>query len=242
MTETKIVKAIVLSSFDYKEKDKLVELFCLELGKITAVLKSCKSPSAKLKFAFQPFCFAEYSIIRVGKFYQITDAKLIDSFFDLTLDLNTYYHANLTLELASISLDVEEQNTELFLLLINTLKRICYDKKPVDLTVAKYCEDIMNMLGYQINFLNCSNCKMPYLSKVYLNLDSGAFVCSSCKDESAMQISNQAFSLLKILNNTEYDRLNTIKISGSVAREAILTLCKNLEHRLLKIIHSAKFI
>ena len=67
--ETKIIKGIVLSSYDYKEKDKLVEIFSAEQGKIIAILKGCKAPSAKLKFAFQPFCFAEFSIIRSGKFY-----------------------------------------------------------------------------------------------------------------------------------------------------------------------------
>lgn len=242
MTETQIVKGIVLSSFDYKEKDKLVEVFTLEFGKITAVLKGCKSPNAKLKFAFQPFCFAEFSIVKLGKFYQIIDAKLIDSFFDLTLDLNTYYLSSLILELVSVSVEFEEQNPYLFLLCINALKHVCYDNLPANLVALKFCEDIMNMLGYKIDFQNCSSCGMPYIGKVYLNLDSGAFVCSACKSENCLQISNQAFSLLKILNNTEYQRLGSIKIADSVARESILTLCKNLEYRLLKIIHSAKFV
>jgi DNA repair protein RecO (recombination protein O) len=242
LTQTEIVKGIVLSSFDYKEKDKLVEVFTVEHGKITAVLKGCKSPNAKLKFAFQPFCFAEFSIVRLGKFYQIIDAKLIDSFFDLTKDLNTYYLSSLALELASVSIEFEEQNPTLFILLLNILKYICYDKLPADLILAKFAEDIMNMLGYKINFCQCSNCGMQYLGKVYLNLDSGAFVCSSCKNDNCLLVSNQAFSLLKILSNTEYNRLATVKIASNASREAILAVCKNLEHRLVKIIHSAKFI
>lgn len=240
--ETKIIKGIVLSSYDYKEKDKLVELFSAELGKITAVLKGCKAPSAKLKFAFQPFCFAEFSVIKTGKFHQIIDAKLIDSFFDLTNDLNIYYLSNLILELSGASVDFEEQNPKLFLLLVNTLKRICYDGLPPYLVTAKFCEDILIMLGYKPSFQKCSVCQGDYLGRIFLNLDSGEFVCNACKNENSLQISNQAFSLLKILFNTDYDRLSSIKISSSVAREGILILCKNIEHRLLKIIHSAKFI
>ncbi len=240
--ETKIIKGVVLSSYDYKEKDKLVEIFSAELGKLTGLLKGCKAPNAKLKFAFQPFCFAEFSVIKNGKFYQIIDAKLIDSFFDLTSDLNFYYLASLVLELSSIAVDFEEQNPKLFVLLLNTLKRICYDKLPPYLVTAKFCEDILNGLGYQANFYNCPVCNSPYLSKIFLNLDSGEFVCNACKSENSIQISNQAFSLLKILSNTEYDRLNSIKISSSVAKEAIICICKNIEHRLLKIIHSYKFI
>ncbi|MBR4124296.1 MAG: DNA repair protein RecO [Clostridia bacterium] len=240
--ETIIVKGIVLSSYDYKEKDKLVEVFTAELGKITAVIKGCKAPNAKLKFAFQPFCFAEFSIIRQGKFYQIIDAKLIDSFFDLTYDLSTYYLSNVILEVSSVSVDFEEQNPKLFILLANALKNICYDNLPAHLVTAKFCEDVMNMLGYKISFYKCTNCNMPYTNKVFLNLDSGEFVCASCKNENSISVSNQAFALLKILASTDYERLGTVKIAENVAKEAIIALCKNMEHRLLKILHSYKFI
>lgn len=240
--ETKIVKGIVLSSFDYKEKDKLVELFTLELGKITAVLKGCKSPTAKLKFAFQPFCFAEFSVVNTGKFYQIIDAKLIDSFFDLTNDLSTYYLSSLVLELTSISVDFEEPNPKLFISVLNVLKYICYDNLPPYSVTLKFCLELLSSLGYSQNFQKCSECGGAFLSKIYLNLESGEFVCNACKSSSALQISNQAFSLIKIISGTTYDRLNTIKISSSVAKEGILILCKNIEHRLLKIIHTAKFL
>ena len=42
MEDTK-VKAIVLDSKDYKDKDKLVTLFTLENGLVSAVAKSVKS-------------------------------------------------------------------------------------------------------------------------------------------------------------------------------------------------------
>lgn len=240
--ETKIVKGVVLSSYDFKEKDKLVEIFSVELGKIVCLLKGCKAPTAKLKFAFQPFCFAEFSVIRNGKYYQIVDAKQIDSFFDISNDLTNYYLASLILELSSISVEFEEQNPRLFILLVNALKHICYDNLPPYLVATKFCEDILSMLGYNVNYQKCPVCGMTYTGKVFLNLDSGEFVCNACKSQNTIQISNQAFALLKILSNTEYDRLNSIKISSNVSKEAILVICKNIEHRLLKIIHSAKFI
>lgn len=240
--QTQIVKGIVLSSCDYKERDKLVELFSLELGKITAVLKGCKAPNAKLKFAFQQFCFAEFSIIKNGKYYQIVDAKLIDSFFDLTTDLSTYYLSSLAIEVASLSVQYEEQNPKLFLLVLNALKYICYDGLPAHLVTAKFVEDVLQILGYKISFDKCSNCSMPYYGNVFLNLDSGEFVCSSCKSAQTSKISNQAFALLKILSNTPYERLGTVKIAQAVAKEGIVAICKNLEHRLLRVIHSVKFI
>lgn len=240
--ETIITKGIVLCSYDYKEKDKLVELFSVELGKITAVLKGCKAPSAKLKFAFQPFCFAEFSLIKVGKFYQITNASLIDSFFGIPADLDKYYLSNILLEVCSVVIEKEEQNPKLFLLLANALKHVCYDNINPYLVVVKFCTDVLVMSGYKPDFRLCQVCGLPYTNKVYLNLDSGEFTCLSCKADSAILVPNQTFSCIKIANNTSYDRLNSVKISNDIAKDAIKTVCKNLEHRFFKNIRSLKFI
>ena len=66
MSETK-VKAIVLGGIDYKEKDKLVNLFTLEKGIVTVVFKSVKSPNAKLKSAKEMFSFGDFIYVE-GKY------------------------------------------------------------------------------------------------------------------------------------------------------------------------------
>lgn len=240
--ETTIVKGIVLSSCDYKEKDKLVELFTVELGKITAILKGCKAPSAKLKFAFQPFCFAEFEIIKSGKFYQITNAYLIDSFFDLTSNLANYYLTNMAIELVSLAISQDEANPKVFVLLANVLKYICYDKLNPYLVITKFCVDMLRELGYNASYNKCMSCGLGFTHKVYLNLESGEYVCMSCKNENSILIPNQTFSCIKIANNTNYERLNSVKISDGIAKDAIKTVCKNLEYRLCKNIRSLRFI
>ena len=43
------IKGIVISSIDYKDKDKLITIFSLEKGLITAKLTGVKNPKAKMK-------------------------------------------------------------------------------------------------------------------------------------------------------------------------------------------------
>ena len=78
------IKAIVLSSVDYKEKDKLVTLFSLENGVVTATLK----------FAKEPFCFGDFYISAKT----ITNVDVEDSFYDLTKDIDKFYVACAILE------------------------------------------------------------------------------------------------------------------------------------------------
>jgi len=77
----KIVDAIVLKSQDYKENDKIVYLFSPAEGKFSAVLKGVKKASAKLKFAGEPFCFAEYTCVRRGDMATVINAMEKESFF-----------------------------------------------------------------------------------------------------------------------------------------------------------------
>ena len=59
MATTK-VKAIVIKSLSIRDKDKLVCLYSLELGKIYVSMRGVRSEKAKLKSAKEIFCFGEY--------------------------------------------------------------------------------------------------------------------------------------------------------------------------------------
>ena len=73
---------IVLNAVDYKDNDKLLTLFSPTLGKITAGARGVKKPTAKLAFATQPFCFAEYVLAEKGGRYTVTSAYMHESFFE----------------------------------------------------------------------------------------------------------------------------------------------------------------
>ena len=85
--------AVVLKAIDYKDNDKLLTLFSPSLGKITAGIKGVKKPKAKLAFAAQPFCFAEYVLAERGGRYTVTAAYLHESFFELRADVEAFYAA-----------------------------------------------------------------------------------------------------------------------------------------------------
>ncbi|MBO5328139.1 MAG: DNA repair protein RecO, partial [Clostridia bacterium] len=84
-------EAIVLKAVDYKDNDKLLTLFSPTLGKITAGARGVKKPTAKLAFATQPFCFAEYVLAEKGGRYTVTSAYLHESFFALREDVTRYF-------------------------------------------------------------------------------------------------------------------------------------------------------
>ncbi len=114
--------AVVLRAVDYQENDKILTLFSPALGRITAGAKGVKKPKAKLAFAAQPFCFAEYVLAERGGRYTVTGAYLHESFFSLRYDIVRFYAACAMVEACLTVLYERESHEGLFIALIEGLK------------------------------------------------------------------------------------------------------------------------
>ena len=122
------VNAIVIKTVDYKDNDKILTLYSLEYGKITATIKGVKKSGAKLKFASEPFSFCEYILAAKGDRYTVINASHIDTFYNLRLNLKKYYTVALVGEFASKLIEDGTADEYLFSLVINTIKNICYQE------------------------------------------------------------------------------------------------------------------
>ena len=75
------VDAIVIRTADYGESDRMLTLFTLQRGKLSAAAKGVRKAGAKLRFAAQPFCFAEYVLAQRGERNTVISAAETDSFY-----------------------------------------------------------------------------------------------------------------------------------------------------------------
>lgn len=226
------VKAIVLSSADYKEKDKLVTLFTLEQGVMLATLKSVKSNSAKLKFAKEPFCFGEFVISMPSKI--ITNATCENNFYELTLNIDKFYIACAILEIVKTVLKPGETNPALFVETLKAIGAIAYSNVNDKYVLVKYLLYVFDGMGYKLALSNCSVCSQKLTGKRYLNLDFGEVVCLGCKTANCIEISPRASSTFKILSNTDYDNLGSVKLSKDSEDEALNILNINFDRRFNK--------
>lgn len=241
MEELKI-KGIVINSKDYGEKDKLVELFSLELGKIIVKLKGCKMPTSKLKFAYQPFCFAEFVLHKQGDFFTVINATLIDSFFDLSENSQNYFNSSILLEVASCCSFGEESYYYVFLNLLNSLKLICYENVNAKLVVVKFMLNILKQLGYAMAFDVCKQCKMPFTNGINLDVNTGEIVCDNCTPIYSIKISKVAFNNLRLIDKFSYDEICNFKIKEEVLKEILSVLITNFENRLAINLKSKKIM
>ncbi len=229
MASTK-VKALVIESKDYKEKDKLVTLYSLEQGKIVCIMRGVRGEKAKLKSAKELFTFGEY-IIEDGKgFNIITQADVIDSFYGLTKDIDKYYEGCAIIDILK-KISTFESEPALFIEIIKCLQALCYNNVRKYYCINKLLISVFKALGYSFITNECSSCKAKLGAIKYFNLEIGEVVCPSCKTETSIHLSEGCYSALKILSEIDYEKLSTLKLGGDSARECYHLLEKNFEWR-----------
>ncbi len=180
MAEIK-VNALMLRAVDYRENDKILTLLSAERGRITAGIKGVKKANAKLKFAAQPFCFAEYILAERGGRYTVTQVSECESFYELRTDFGKYYAACAVCE-AAIALTAEgDDGAEIFALCIEALRDMCAGDPKIAL--AAFLLRALKASGYGINLTAycpvCGN-RLGSAEKLRFDMRSGTFGCWDC--------------------------------------------------------------
>lgn len=171
-------KAIVTRSIPYHETDMIVTLVSIEYGLITATARGCLKPKAKLRFASEPLNFGDYVLSGKNGRYVITECSQIDSFINITSDLDRYYASGLVLEsLQSLS---SEPQPETFMAAITALNRLASMQDDADEIVTDYLIAILKSNGIIYDFNHCNICGCDIDNDAYIKEYDGV-VCEHCK-------------------------------------------------------------
>lgn len=224
------VTGIVLSAMPYKDKDKIIHIFSIELGVVSGILKGVSSPNSKMKFAGQPFCFGKFDLVKSNDFYVVKGVDLIDTFFDLTSDYDNYKYGNFMLEVCKNIMKPNIISESLFLSLLKSLQAIVYNQIKLKQVVCKFGLCVLDIIGYGLNFECCDNCGLKFVGDIKFDNYTGSFRCASCSDGGI--VSRQVFTNLKILHNTDFDRLGSIKINDECLNVMLNLIIEDLCERL----------
>ena len=168
-------EAIVLQAVDYKDNDKLLTLFSPSLGKITAGIRGVKKPKAKLAFAAQPFCFAEYVLAEKGGRYTVTAAYLHESFFSLRTDIVRFYAACAAAEVCKALLLENQLHDELFIGLIGCLKSLSLEEADVAEALISFILVALHESGYPLDLGFYEECGGDIGERIWFDFSDGRF-------------------------------------------------------------------
>lgn len=185
----------MIRAVDYGENDKILTLLTAERGKLTAGIKGVKKAGAKLKFAAQPFCLAEYVLTGRGGRYTVIQACEGESFYDLRCDINKFYAASALCEAASALTFEEDASPSMFVSCVEGLRDMCAGDECFAL--IKFLVRALGFSGYGFSAENCSGCgkELSGESRVCFDMQSGAFYCRDCG--MGVGVSGSTYNVLK---------------------------------------------
>ncbi len=227
------VKGIVLSARDYGEKDKLITILTLENGKIVCKARGVKAPKSKLKMQAQPFCFADFELVKNGDNYTLTGGNIIDSFFDVVTDVDKFEYAYAVLEVIDKIRKENEDAKATFLLALTVLKELCYGKTSPKTLFLYFILNVFKQEGFAINTDKCSVCKSKFVGDIYLNLNSGEMVCKVCRDYDCELVPPAVFNSIRLVSNMSIEGLGSLKIKPEYIENALALLKKDFESKFM---------
>ncbi len=197
-------EGIVLQTVDYKENDKILTLFSPSLGRITVGAKGVKKATAKLSFAAQPFCFAEYILAEKGGRYTMTNAYLHESFFSLRYDILRFYAACAMAEVCLKVLYERENEEGLFIALLEGLKSLALAEEDEAEAVISFLLVALRESGYPLDLGFLESCDGDIGEKLWFDFADGKFA-SFERCERGERASLSTYHVLRKCAGLDYD-------------------------------------
>ena len=188
---------LVIAKTEYGENDRIVKIFTLEKGTVSANLKGVKRAGAKLKFASEPFCFAEFTCSERAGRRTVTGASLKDSFYPVRESIEKFFAGGTILEFIRRFAREEITSPKLFLAAVDGLKELAYGDKSPHYTLCRFLLSALEISGYAINTDGCFNCGKEIETRAFFDAFSGGFLCEDCFHGEGREINAATYFALK---------------------------------------------
>lgn len=236
----------VLKISEYGETDKLVTLYCTDLGRITGIAKGARK--SKQRFVNKLEEFSHLQIFyrppkETSGIFLISEAELLSSHLTLRQDYRRYAAASYLCELILRFTRDNDPDPKISALLQWSLSSLNLAHAPQKIVVLSHLH-LLAAAGYRPELNQCSHCRQPVgPGQTYILLPgNGSLLCRSCHAphdrHSSPPLSVQTLRLLARSQTTGLERLNRLQLSPQTVTEAMQALYHYTLHLLQQDIHS----
>ncbi|HOM67428.1 MAG: DNA repair protein RecO [Chloroflexi bacterium ADurb.Bin120] len=218
-------RAIVLRHYEFGEADRILRLFTLEKGKISAIAKGVRRISSRKAGHLEPFSQVHLFLASGRDLDIITQAESLKSMSGLRADLHRMSLASYVVELLDRFTYEEGPNPALFRLLSQTLERL-EAQENLETAVRYYELRLLELLGYRPQLFNCIDCSAEIRAQdQFFSPLGGGVVCPTCgrSRTEAWPIETDVLRYLRHLQRSDWQSIAQVVIPGEI-NQAMSTL------------------
>ena len=241
-------QAIILNRRDFGESDRLLTLFTPAHGKLHAIAKGARKPSAKLSGHVELFARSDCLLHRGRNLDILRQAELIEPYLGLREDLGRGAQANYVAELLDrFTAAEEEAGGELFTLLHETLARIATEADPR--LAARFFElQLLDIAGFRPELGECVLTRMALKPEAqFFSFEEGGAVSREAAPRLSSRLAELDFDTLKLLRHLQrsagaWERLTSLRINAGQHARAEGIMLGYIMHLLERKLESVEFI
>jgi len=237
-------EAVVLRKLDYGEADRILTLFTLERGKVSAIAKSVRKSRSKMSGQLDVFAHGRMQLAEgrsmdvVTSFQRLTDESL------LAAELQRSAAAALVVEVADKVLEEHHPQPELFGLVRDALARLSAPGAHARMESLDFVMRLLAEIGYIPELQRCSVCGRDLAEADELGFSplAGGVVGGRCLEPGLVPlIGRRAVKILRVLAAGDRDLFLRLRLSDDDLAEVETALESQLEHHLDRQLKSIDF-
>lgn len=147
MIRSRKLEAIVIKRINFSEADRLVTVFSKNLGKIVLVAKGVRKLTSRKKGHLEIFTHSKFQVVATKGLGIITEVETINNFPNLRKNLNRVRIAYLLNELVDKMTAEEQEEEEIFDLLLDSLSTLNSKSAPKDF-IKNFEIKLLELLGF----------------------------------------------------------------------------------------------
>ncbi len=171
-------EAIVLTTRDYGESDRLITFHTRSGGRLRGIAKGARRSRKRFANTFEPCSLVELTYKEKKSLIWIEAAKLVEPHLFLRTDIVLWGYAALISEVLLEMVPEGEGQPELFSLTKETLAQLSQDKDPLNV-VLLFLLRFQDNMGYLPDLEYCGVCRRELKSSTRWcwNISNGGLVC-----------------------------------------------------------------
>jgi len=212
-------RGIVLQEYDTGESDKRLVLLCKGHGRILAYARGARKPTSKFMAGAQLFTYADFVLTKGAGFYSLAQADVIENFFALRQDYDSFAAACYVSEICQKTLWDEINCDELLLLVLKTMQNLTKNKIPAAQTAAVFLFRFFAFQGVQPQMDACTICNTPAPQIERPCLAQDGLICHHHPHNIHRQISQATIDAINYIQKSDLPKSFMFSVQESTLKE-----------------------
>lgn len=209
--------AIILSTHNIGEFDRLYLLYTKEAGLVRAIGRGARKPSAKLAGHLEPGTLSEVYIARSRGMGQIASAITVENFENIKYNFEKLEEALRIFRFFAKNFSEEEKDEKIFKLLEDFL--IFFNSPNSEkILLEAFWWKLFDFLGHRPEVMKCIFCgrKLEAGQKNFFSVAKGGAICPICRsmNEELFLISENQIKLVRLFLTNPLEKILKVKADG----------------------------